>query len=174
MHSCILDLDFWVFENFWGFWDFCEIVGLGVNYLMIYDHALHSISIITMFHAYRCVLDYWKVCAGRFRLGFNPWCKLFLACHMFIHISCIRTLSFLFFFFFFLDCDCVLFIFLSLSLSLSLSDRLRMAPKSKSTPAQNPFGSESSSSNTPLFTFSSVMGRPNRTSLRTFRNMAFI
>ena len=26
----------------------------------------------------------------------------------------------------------------------------------------------------PLFTFGSVMGRPNRTSLRTFRNMAFI
>ena len=62
---------------------------------------------------------------------------------MFMDISCIRTLSFLF-----LDCDCVLFPSLSLflSLSLSLSDRLQMAPKHKSTPAQNPFGSGSSSS----------------------------
>ena len=58
MHSCILDLGFGVFENFWGFLDFCEIVGLGVDYLMIYDHALLSFSIITMFHAFGCVLTY--------------------------------------------------------------------------------------------------------------------
>ena len=59
---------------------------------------------------------------------------------MLIHISCIRTLSFLSICF---VCD----VFpLSLSLSFSLSDRLHMAPKHKSTPAQNPLNSESFSS----------------------------
>ena len=38
----------------------------------------------------------------------------------------------------------------SLSLSLSLSDRLYMAPKRKSTPAQNHLGSESSSFDPPV------------------------
>ena len=38
------------------------------------------------------------------------------------------------------------FVTLSLSLSLSLSDRLRMAPKHKSTPARNPLGFKFSSS----------------------------
>ena len=49
------------------------------------------------------------------------------------------------------SCDCVMFLSFSLSfsfsLSLSLLDRLRMAPKRKSTPAQNPLCSGSSSSN---------------------------
>ena len=44
--------------RFWGFLNFCEIVGLGVDYLMLYDHAWHSFSIIAMFPAYRFVLDY--------------------------------------------------------------------------------------------------------------------
>ena len=52
MHTCILDLSFGVFENFWGFLDFCVIVGLGVVDLMLYAHALHSHCIITMFHAF--------------------------------------------------------------------------------------------------------------------------
>ena len=60
-----------------------------------------------------------------------------------MHISCIRTLSFLSICF---VCD----VFpLSLSLSFSLSDRLHMAPKRKSTPTRNPFGFGSSSSYTP-------------------------
>ena len=59
MHSCILDLGFGVFQNFLGFLDFCEIFGLCCDDLMIYDHALHFINIITMFNAFvRCVLDY--------------------------------------------------------------------------------------------------------------------
>ena len=63
MHSCILDLDFG---------GFCEIFGFGVFFLMIYDHELHSISIFTMFHAFRCVPVCWKLYAGRFRFGFKP------------------------------------------------------------------------------------------------------
>ena len=52
MHSCILDLGFGFFETFWGFWDFCEIFGLGCVVLVMYAHALHSHCIITMFHAF--------------------------------------------------------------------------------------------------------------------------
>ena len=64
---------------------------------------------------------------------------------MFMHISCIRTLSFLF-----LDCDYVVFpLSVSVSVSLSLLDRLCMAPKRKSTLARNPLGSGSSSFDTP-------------------------
>ena len=64
----------------------------------------------------------------------------------------------------------------SLSLSLSLSDRLRMAPKHKSTPTRNLFCSRSSSSSTnfPPFHVGFVMRRPIRTSLRTFLIVAFI
>ena len=72
MHSCIFYLGFGVFENFWDFLEFCEIVGLDVFDLILYAHALHSHCILTMFHAFRCVLDCWKMCAGRFRLGFYP------------------------------------------------------------------------------------------------------
>ena len=65
--------------------------------------------------------------------------------YMFMHISCIHILSF------FPFCSVGDVFSLFLPLSLSLSDRLRMAPKRKSTMAWNPLGSESSSSNpTPL------------------------
>ena len=72
MHSCIFYLGFGVFENFWDFLEFCEIFGLDVFDLILYAHALHSHCNLTMFHAFRCVLDCWKMCAGRFRLGFYP------------------------------------------------------------------------------------------------------
>ena len=49
-----LNLGFGVFEIFC---DFCESFGLGVVYLMLYDQLLHSISIFTMFRAFRCVFD---------------------------------------------------------------------------------------------------------------------
>ena len=171
MHSCILDLGFGGFQNFWGFWVFLEIFGSSFVYLMIYDHALHFISISTMFHAFRCVLDYWKLHVGRFGLGFNPWCNLFLASHMFMHLSSIHTLSFLF-----LDCDCVMFPFsLSLSLSLSLS-QIDCAWHLSANPLQ--LGTLLVLSLFllihPLFTFGSVMGRPSKTSLRTFKDVAFI
>ena len=66
---------------------------------------------------------------------------------------------------------------LSLSLSLSHTDRQRNAPKQcKSTLARNPLrGSESSSSNPHIPShIDSVMKRPRRTSLRTFRSVVFI
>ena len=51
--------------RFWFFWDICEIFGLGFVIFMIYDHALYSIRILTMFHTFRCVLDYcWCVLVG--------------------------------------------------------------------------------------------------------------
>ena len=67
--------------------------------------------------------------------------QLFLAHHMFMHLSCTHTLSFLSISV--LGCDCVS------SLSLSLLDRLRMALKCKSASVQNPLHFESSSSNLP-------------------------
>ena len=106
---------------------------------MIYDHALHFICILTMFHAFRCVFDYVEMCASRFGLDFTHNVFIF-ARQMFMHISCICILSFLFF------CSVGDVFSLFLPLSLSLSDRLRMAPKHKSTLAWNPLGSESSSS----------------------------
>ena len=126
-----LDLGFWVpfetFRVFEIFWDFFEMFRLGVVYLMIYDHALHSISIFTMFHAFRCVLECWKLCVGRFRLGWTHDAIIFSTPH--VHAYFMHTHPF--FPFFVLFCDCVM------SLSLSLSDRLRMAPKRKSTLAWN-------------------------------------
>ena len=107
------------------------------------------------------------MCAGRFELGFTHDVFIFV-CHMFMHISCIYSL---FSFFFVLLVMC----FLSFSLSLSWIDcawhlstnllRLRILLVPGLLLLIFPF---------PLFTFGFVMGRPNRTSLRTFRNMAFI
>ena len=87
-----------------------------------------------------------------------------------MHLSCIRTLSFLF-----LDCDCVMFP-LSLSLSLSLS-LINCAWHLSTNPLQ--FGTLLVQSLLlllihPLFTFGSVMGRPSKTSLRTFKDVTFI
>ena len=94
MHSCILNLSFEVFEKILGFLVFLEIFGLCFVNLIINDHALHSCCILTMFHAFRCVFDYVETYAGRFGLGFTYDVFIF-ARHMFMHISCIRILSFL-------------------------------------------------------------------------------
>ena len=128
--------------------------------LILYAHALHSYFILTIFHVFRCVFDYCWKCPDRFRLGFYPWCNLSFARHMFMH-----TYPFIPFF----GYDCVLF--LSLSLSLSRID-CAMAPKTcKST-----WDTYKSSfyDHVPLFTFGFMMGRPQRTSWKTSRNMAFI
>ena len=86
-------------------------------------------------------------CVSRFGLGYTHDVFIF-ARHMFMHFSCIRT-----FFFLFLvsgyDVFYVLF-FSFLPLSLYRLDCI-MAPKCKSTPAQNPLrGSRSSTSSNPL------------------------
>ena len=101
---------------------------------------------------------------------FYPWCKLYFARHMFMHISCVHILSFLFFWLW-----CVFSLSLSLSLSLSQINYVWHL-------SANPLRLETLLVPGllllillfPLFMFGSVMGRPNKTSLRTFRNVAFI
>ena len=78
---------------FLGFWVFfrCEYYGLGYVNLILYDHALHPQCIITMFHAYLDVCDWLLLLnAVRFGLG-DPHDALKFLCHMFMHLSCIRS-----------------------------------------------------------------------------------
>ena len=96
----------------------------------------------------------------------EPMMQSFLAHHMFMHISCIRTLSFLSLYSFVI----VLCLFLSLS-------RIDYAWH----PSANLLWLGTFLVLGLLliflhlfFTFGSMMGRPNRTSLRTFKNVAFI
>ena len=98
--------------------------------------------------------------------------KLFLARHMFIHISCIRTRSFLSICY---GCDVVSF---SLSLFLSLS-RIDCTwhPSANLIRFGTLFVPGLPHLLTflfPLFMFDSMMKRPIKTSLRTFLNVAFI
>ena len=87
------------------------------------------------------------LCAGRIGLG---WAHdaFYIACHMFMHFSYIRTL----FSIYLLYLKCVgTFLIVSPSLFLSLSLVISMTPKYKSAPSQNPlhFGASSSSDPTP-------------------------
>ena len=132
---------------------------------MICDHALHSINIFTMFHAFNVCLNV-ENCMLVGLDWVQPMMQLFLARHMFMH-----THSFFSFYFFCLRC-----VSLSPSLSLSLSlidfawhlsaNLLRL--ETLLVPSLLLIFLH------PLFTFGSVMGRPSRTTLRTFRNVAFI
>ena len=70
--------------------------------------------------------------------------QFLLARYMFVHFSYMHTLSFLPILFW------IVMLCLSVSLSLSLSDRLRMAPKRKSTPSRNPLCPGTSSSDLTL------------------------
>ena len=133
---------------------------------MLYDHALHSICIFTMFHAFRCVLGCWKLCVVRFGLGWTQDVISFCTSH--VHaFSCIRTLSFL--------VGTLLWLCFSVSPPLSLS-RIDCAWH----PSANPLHLETLFVLghllliLPPFMFSSVMRRPIRTSQRTFLNMVFI
>ena len=137
---------------------------------MLYDHALHFISIFTMFHAFRCVLECWKLCVGRFGLGWTHDAIIFSMSH--VHSYFMHTYPF--FSFFVLCCDCVLF--LSLIPSLSQID-CAWCPSANliwlrtlfvlGLPCLLIFP-------VPLFTFNFTMRRPIRTSLRTFLNVVFI
>ena len=135
-------------------------------FLILYAHALHSHCILTMFHAFRCVFDI----VDCVLVGLDwvlPMMTLIFACHMFMHFSCIR----LFFSFLFLVICCNVF-----SLSLSQIDCAwhpkRISPHRLETLLV--LGLLLLLILSPLFTFGSVMGRPKRTSWRTFRNVAFI
>ena len=110
------------------------------------------------------------MCAGRFGLCFNPWCNLFLARHMFMHISCIRILSFLSILFY-------LWCVSSLSLSLSLSQiDCAWHPSTNLLQLGTFFVLDRHLLLLifPLFMFGSMMRRPIRVSLRTFLIVAFI
>ena len=114
--------------------------------MILYAHALHHIYIFTMFHAlYMCVFYVEILYADRIGLG---WAHdvFIIACHMFMHFSCIHT-----FLFYPIDIDIVWYSSASLSLSVSVSllVSLRMAPKHKSAPSRNPLSSEASSSSNP-------------------------
>ena len=92
----------------------------------------------------------------------EPMMQSFLARHMFMHISCIRTLSFLSLYYFVI----VLCLFLSLS-------RIDYAWHPSANLLWLGMGLLLIFLHL-FFTFGSMMGRPNRTSLRTFRNVTFI
>ena len=123
-----------------------------------------------MFHTFRCVLECWKLCVGRFGLGWTHDAIIFSMSH--VHSHFMHTYPF--FSFFVLCCDYVLF--LSLIPSLSQID-CAWCPNANLiwlgtlfVPSHHlllilPF---------PFFTFDSMMRKPIRTSQRTFLNMAFI
>ena len=144
MHFTHLDLGFGFLEFFGVFenwWVFCKIFGLGVVFLMVYDHALHPICIFTMFHAFKCVF----ICCMLIGLD---WVEPMMQIFFFLHVTCSCTFhAYVLFFFWVLCCDGA---FLFLYVSLSLSDSLRMAPKHKSAPSRNPLRFEASSFNPTL------------------------
>ena len=109
------------------------------------------------------------LCASRFGLG---WAHddIFVACHMIMRYSCIRTFLFLPF-----GTICWLVLFcLSLSLSLSLSDSLRMDPSTKLLCLGTLFIPGHHHLIPFLFLSGSVMIKPVRTFRRTSPNVAFI
>ena len=120
-----------------------------------------------MFHAFRCVFDYVEMCVGR--IGFYPWCIYFCTSH--VRAYFMHTYS-LFSFLFVLLVMC----FLSFSLSLSLSQIDCAWHLSANLPWLGTLLVQSLLLLIlhPFFTFGSMMWRPSRTSLRTFRDMAFI
>ena len=138
MHSCILDLDFGGFKFLGVFEIFCEIIGLDVVDLMLYVHALHSHCISTLFMPFKCVFYYCWLYVGRF--GLDSAHDVFKFYTSYVHAFFMHT------YFLFFSLFLVVMVF-SLSLFLSLID-CAMAPKArKSTPAWNPLGYRSSSSN---------------------------
>ena len=102
---------------------------------MLYAHALHSICIFTMFHAFRCVFICWILCAARFGLGSTHDAISFSTSH--VHAFFMHTYPCFSFYLF----SVVIVFSVSLSLSLSLLDSQHMAPK------RNPLRSRTSYSN---------------------------
>ena len=132
---------------------------------MLYDHALHSISIFTMFHAFRCVLDCWKCVLVGLDWFSTHDAIIFSTSHVHAFIP------FLFFLFALLWLCSV-----SFSLSLSWID-CTWHPSTNLIRVKTLFVSGLLHLLTflfPFFTFGSVMRRPIKTSLRTFLNMMFI
>ena len=120
---------------------YCCNFGLGYANVILKLHALHYICIIIVFSCIlMCAIC---LCANRFGLGW-AYDAICFACHMFMHFLCIRTLFSIYLWY--LNCLGLFWLsFLSLLLFL-LTLVVSMAPKRKSTPAQNPFHSGASSS----------------------------
>ena len=158
---------FWGFPKFLGVFEFfLKFLGLvlWIWWHMIM-HCISLISIITMFHTFRCVLVYcWCVLVG---LDFVFTHDVFIfAHHMFMPISCIHILSFL------SICFC-LWCVSFFSLSLYQID-CAWHPSANLLRLGTLLVLGLLLLIHPVFTFGSVMGRLSRTSLRTFSDMAFI
>ena len=66
MHFIPFDLTFGIFDKRWGFskfWGVCKIFGMGFYSNGLNHHALHHICILTMIHAFRCMINMLKWCA---------------------------------------------------------------------------------------------------------------
>ena len=153
MHFMFWNLRFGVFEKFWGFsklMSYCWNFGMGFAYMILKLHALHHTCIITIFHAFRCVLYMFNwFYAGRIGLGWAHDAISF-ACHMFMHFPCIRSplLNILVI----LNCFGAFLIVSFFPLSILFTLVVSMVPKRKSTPARDPLhsGASSSSDHAPL------------------------
>ena len=121
----------WKFGIFQNWWVFLKIFGLGFTKMVLKDHALHHICIITMFHAFRCVFTLLQCCM---LVGLG-WAEPMM--YLYLHvtcscISCICTFKFLYL----LYCVVGTFLIVSLSPFISLSCiSCFMATKRKSTPS---------------------------------------
>ena len=133
---------------------------------------MHSICIFTMFHAFRCVLECWKLCVVWFGLGWTYDAISFSTSH--VHAFFMHTYPFFFSF-----VGTLLWLCFSVSLSLSLSLSLSRI-NCKWHLSANPLhlGTLFILGHLllilPLLTFGFMMGRPIRTSWRTSPNMVFI
>ena len=144
---------FGVFENSCSFWDFCKIFGLGWVVSILYAHASHIPCIITMFHAFKCVLDYYWCMLVGFDWVLPMMQFNFYTSH--VHAYFMHTYSFR------SPCYSVVICVLSLSLSLCQIDyawhpsanllQLRTLLVLGLLPLILPF---------PFLTFGSVMERP--------------
>ena len=117
-----------------------------------------------------CVLYVEMLCASRFGLG---WAHnvFIVACHMFMHFSCICTILFFFWYWF-----CLVLLYVSLSLSLSLFQMVcAWLPSAKLLRPRTLFILGHLLPLTlPPFTFNSMMIKPVRTFRKTFLDVAFI
>ena len=169
MHFTHLDLGFGFLEFFGVFedwWVFCKIFGLGVVFLMVYDHALHPICIFTMFHAFKCVF----ICCMLIGLD---WVEPMMQIFFFLHVTCSCTFhAYVLFFFFGYSVVMVLFCF---SLFLSLS-RIVCAwhPSTNLLHLGTLYVLRHLLLTLLFFTYGSVIRRPNRTSWRTSLDVVFI
>ena len=140
-------------------------------------HALHHTRIITMFHAFRCVFTLLQCCV----LAGLDWVEPMMHLNLHVICSCIRMHTYLQLYIFWYICCLVLFwlshflsFFLSLPLTLVASWHLSVSLLRPGTLFV--LGHLLLLHHlTPLPLMSgSVMRRPNRTSLRTSHDAAFI